>query len=367
MKVVLLTPSNIAGGAERVLSSLANQFAASKLDTWFIQFDKNSNFYNIEEGVHKAALEIEAGDRRGISKWILFPEYYNSLKRMLQKIEPDVVISFLFLTNVVGVICCRNLKIPIILSERNDPGKYNTVQKKIMNLIYPKCNGMVCQSAVVADRCKKDYKIRSITVISNPITKDQVGEYIPNKTDNILAVGRFIPQKNFRLLIDAFSEIIHKYPSKTLTIYGDGPLRSELENLIVEKALEDKIFLPGIESNPIKRHSDSCLFIMSSKFEGYPNVLAEAMANGMTCIAPNVPTGTINEMISHGVNGYIYPVDSKEQLITCINRALSNKEESESITKEAREIYKKIMIDNISGNWIEFIYSVLGKEEKHNG
>lgn len=358
MKVVFLTPSNVAGGAERVLTSLANQFAKSEVDTYLVQFDKDSDFYSLDKAAHKVSLGIDARNRKGFRKRMLFPEYFLHLKRTLQQINPDVVISFLFLTNVVGVICCKSLKIPIILSERNDPNEYSGKQKMVMRLLYPFANGFVCQSNTVKEYIHKRYGIKNAAVIANPLNCMQVGQIKPEKKDAVIAVGRLIPQKNFELLIDSFAEVANDFPSYSLTIFGEGPLRKELEEQVKSFGLEERIKLPGIIKDAIKINNDAKIFVLSSKFEGYPNVLAEAMANGMICIASDVASGTVRQLISNGVNGFIYPVGDQDALVELLRTTMCSEEDFCVIGDNAARLFDTIRIDRIAKQWIDYVENV---------
>lgn len=355
MKVVLLAPSNVAGGAERVLTSLANQFATKEIETWFIQFDVDSQFYSLDKSVHKIALGINAGNRKGLKKWVLFPKYFFSLRKSLKEIKPDIVISFLFLTNIVGMISCKSLSIPIILSERNDPSEYSKKIKIVMKFVYPWANGFVCQSVVVKEYLKRYYGIKNAVVIANPLNDVQVGESKKEKKDIVLAMGRFVAQKNFGFLIDAFADVAKEFPSYSLMIFGEGVLRKELEEQVKKYNLEERIKLPGTMKNAIKLNNDAKVFVLSSKFEGYPNVLAEAMANGIICIAADVASGTVRELITHGENGFIYPVDDKRKLVELLKTVMSSQVDVCRISEKATMLYEKINIEKIADEWIKYI------------
>lgn len=363
MKTVFLIPSNVAGGAERVMTTLANKFADNKNETWLIQFDINTNFYDINDNVNKISLNVETGNIKGLKKWLYFPMYYKRLKVHLKKINPDVVISFLFLTNIVGVFCCKKLHIPIILSERNDPREYGNKQKKVMKYVYPKSNGFVCQSNVVKEYIEEEYGIENSVVIENPLNENQVGKINDKKDNQIISVGRLIPQKNFGLLIDAFEEVTSDMPEFKLTIYGEGFLREELENKIKKLGLNKKVSLPGNKKDVIKINNKAKIFVLSSDFEGYPNVLAEAMANGLVCIASDVPSGTTRQIIKHGVNGFLYKVNDKEALSELLLNVMKMADEDcKKITEEAVKIYEKTNIDIIYEIWTNYILYVLNKQ-----
>lgn len=193
-----------------------------------------------------------------------------------------------------------------------------------MKILYKYANGCVCQSKKVEKYMEEYYNINNAIVIENPISDIQFGEYIENKTNKIIAVGRLVKQKNHRLLINAFSNISEDYPNYSLYIYGEGNLRTELEQLIDAKKMNGKIILCGIQKEVIKTNRDAQLFILPSYFEGYPNTLVEAMANGIPVIASDVNSGTVAELIKNEENGYIFGVDNQEMLEMYIRKALSD-------------------------------------------
>lgn len=355
MKIIFLIPDNVAGGAERVMTSIANELAIIGHDIYLINFSGTNDFYSLNNMVHNIGLNINDAGKRGVRKYILFPKYYNALYSCLINIKPDAVISFIFMTNIVGVICCHQLKIKIFISERNDPNRYTWLQSKFMKLFYPMADGFVCQSDIVKTIVEKRYGIRNCIVIPNPLTREQVNIPATIKKNIIIAVGRLIPQKNFAMLIAAFSELEEIKNNYRLIIYGDGPLRTELERQITDLRLRDKVFLPGIKKDAIKIHNDATLFILSSDFEGYPNVLVEAMANGIPSIASDVPSGTVRELIKDGENGFIFPIRDKEKLKEKIRYSLSDKCDLKAIGNAAVEVYSRNKVSKIAIAWLNYI------------
>lgn len=168
-----------------------------------------------------------------------------------------------------------------------------------------------------------------------------------------------MPQKNHKELIGVFSKLEKKYDTYKLYIYGEGPLKNELLNQIKELNLEDKVILPGVEKEVIKNNRDAKLFILPSKFEGYPNVLVEAMANGIISISNKFPTGSAEDIIEDGKNGFLFELSKENDLYKKIDYCLSNYENIKSIEKEAKKIYNKTEINYISNEWIEYIKSII--------
>ncbi len=369
-KVMFLIPDNVAGGAERVMTSLCSEFSRRNIDTYFMTFDSESNFYPLDEKVK--VLRLNAGTKKmgKLEKYLKIPfielKRKKRMKQFMKEIRPDVVISFMFMTNLIGWKCCRELGIPIILSERNDPLRYGKKKRKIMKYVYSRADGFVCQSDVVKQICEENYGLDNIVVIYNPIGDDQV-ETAPvvERKKNIITVGRMIPQKNQAMLIRAFSKLPEEYSDYTLTIYGEGPLRNELEKLVSELDLESRVSLPGVEKNAIKNHRDAALFVLPSDFEGYPNVLAEAMSNGLVSISSDFPSGTAQMMIEEAKNGYLFSVGNEEELVQTIIKALSDEKNYQEIQKECVKLFDQTRLSKIADRWLAYIERV--KEEFARG
>lgn len=349
-KICFLLQSNVAGGAERVMISLANEMTKYGIDVNIIILDEKSDFYQINKSVN--VVRIKESIKSKLKR-------VAAIEKEIRNIKPDSVISFLPMANYIGIYCCKRNNIPIIISERNDPDKYSNINKFIMKHFYRCANGIVCQSKYVKNICEKNYKIKNTIVIPNPISKNQIGEYSTKKVNKIITVGRLTEQKNQKLLINAFSKIPEINNNYSLYIYGDGPLKTDLNELIKHLNMEKKIFLMGNESEVIKKNNDASLFILPSSFEGYPNVLIEAMSNGIPSISSDFPTGCARELIKEGVNGYLFEINNEEELIIKIKIALSNKDRLNSIGINAVKIYDNNKIEVIVKNWIDYIVSII--------
>lgn len=359
MKVVFLIPNNVAGGAERVIISLANEFAKKDIDSSLITFDSTSNFYSINEKVNYVRLNVGTEKYNKIIKYLLLPfieiKRYVKLKKEIKRINPDCVISFMFMTNIIGYFCCKKLNIPIVLSERNDPLRYSNIKRKIMKKVYSKINGLVCQSTKIKKWAETEYKLNNIIVIQNPLSSNQISEKDISKENKIISVGRLVPQKNHKYLIDTFAKLSNKYEDYKLYIYGEGPLKDELVNQIKKLNMEQKILLPGVQKEVIKNNKDAKLFVLPSEFEGYPNVLIEAMANGIVSISNNFPSGSAEDIIQNGKNGYLFELSKKDDLYNKMDYCLEHYDEIKYIEKEAKKIFNKTRIDSIVNMWIEYI------------
>lgn len=357
-KIFFILPSNVAGGAERVMISLAN-YMAKDSDVTIIFLDFGSDFYFISNKINEIHLGCFKKTDSILGKIKIIYNCRKALYRYLKNNKPDILISFLFITNIIAISCCRKLNIPVIISERNDPSFYGVKQKKVMKMMYRRASGIVCQSEKVKTYMERNYKISNAVVIQNPIAENQIGDFLEQKSKKIISVGRLVKQKNQKLLIEAFSDIADKYPGYYLYIYGEGNLRAELENLIYLRKMQQRILMPGIQKEAVKVNRDAQLFVLSSDFEGYPNVLVEAMANGIPVVATDINSGTVSELIKDGKNGYLYNVNDKEGLKECLCKSLSDIERINSFAKNNLSIKEKLSIDNIANLWISFISTIM--------
>ena len=365
MKILFLNGGNTAGGAERVMTILANYTVETNQDVTFVQLDKDSSFYHLEKRMHHVYIGSKVGQTKNIVEKLWARVLcYQGLLKILKDVRPDVVISFLGLPNRLGCVCCHKQNIPIIISERNYPlFQYNKTWDRVAtNLSYPKANGVVCQSEGARKQFIKKFGDKNVTIIVNPLTKDQMTEKATSRVNNIISVGRLAAQKNHKLLIQAYSELPDIVRNYKLIIYGEGTLRPELEKMVKDLGMEDRIFLPGVEKEAIKKHNNASLFVMPSLFEGYPNVLVEAMANGLPVVASDIAPGTVSQIVKDGYNGWIFPVNDKEALKEKMCSALSDKEALEQIAERGMEIRKEIPIEKIGPQWMHFIHQIISAE-----
>lgn len=175
----------------------------------------------------------------------------------------------------------------------------------------------------------------------------------------MVAVGRLDPQKGFDLLIQAFSRVAGRYPSWRLVILGEGAARAELTALIAARKLAARVSLPGFIAEPraIMRQAD--LFVLSSRYEGMPNALIEAMSEGRACVSFDCPTGP-GEVIQHSINGWLVPVGDVDALSTALADLMGNNGLRERLGEHARAVANAYSQRSIMGLWNALLASVTG-------
>lgn len=349
MKICFTLSSLAAGGAERVAVSLANHFASKgyEVTLLLVSIDHNNSFYEIDSRVEVVPLLNAKQDKKTLMRVKL-------LKEKIISIKPDIVISFLPHICIYTYFALKNTSIPFICSERNDPNQYSFFYKVLLKKSFAKANGVVFQT----EDAKKFYSRQlknKYSIIENPVFLPKVDNVIEKKEKDKLfvSVGRLTDQKNFNLLIEAFNSFYKEHKDYRLVIYGEGPNRKKLEDLIFKLNLSKCVSLPGTNKEWHKVAINSSAFILSSNYEGMPNCLEEALCLGCKCIATDCPVGGSKVLINDLGNGILVPVYKKESLVSAMNEIIKDG------FKKTLSNYEKYKIDNVAERWLDFINDVL--------
>lgn len=342
-KIVFLIGSMGKGGAERVISILANTYASKGWKVDIFTLLDNSNDYNLAPSIN--IIPIFNKNKSRISQ---LPHWISSIRNYVVKNKPDKIVSFIARINIITLLSCIGLSQKVIVSERNDPkadGR-SWIINVATSLLYPLADKIVFQTKWAQSCFSKVIQDNSI-IIPNPIEVNSKATMV--KKNKIVAVGRLIEQKNHSMLIQAFKKIHQRYPEYYLEIFGEGRLRNELENKIKELELTESVHLPGNVSNIHEEIIDSEMFILSSNYEGLSNALLEAMMIGIPCISTDC-SGS-NEVITHKRNGMLVPIGSEEKLFEAIEQLIIDKELAFKIGKEAEFSSKAFKSANVVKQW----------------
>lgn len=336
------------GGAERVISILANHYAAKGWQADIITLLKPDCDFEL----HPTIRHIHMGGNSA-SRALRAPRWIAELRAYLCKEKPDAVVSFAARINLL--VLGASLLAPkprIVISERNDPMKdtRTPIVRKLTELLYPRADAIVFQTKHAMNCFSKTVQAKGM-IIANPVTQN-----LPEATLNskrIVAVGKLMHQKNHALLIDAFSRIAADFPEHTLHIYGGGPLEGELKAQIEKLGLAGRVVLEGWQSDVNAKIADAALFVLSSDYEGLSNALMEALAMGMPCISTDCAGAS--DMIENDKNGLIVAVGDRNALTDAMTRLLSDPKLSEKYGKAAKESAKAYATENILRRWEETI------------
>ncbi len=348
-KIVFLISSLGGGGAERVVSILANNYAERGFDVDIVMVVGHTIAYSINPNIR--IIDYSEPENRNF-----FTKICHLVKKFRQYLiynKPDKIISFLTEVNMIGLTAALGLKENFYVSVRNDPchdgNKYMNRLASWMYSFY-NCKRIIFQTEYQKSQFPEKIREKGI-IINNPIILSSKKRKPMHK---IVSVGRFFPQKNQKMLIQAFAEISPQNPDYQLIIYGEGPLRQELESLISNLHLDNKIFLPGFKKNIHELISDAEIFVLPSDYEGLSNALLEAMCMGIPCISTNV--SGIDEVIKNNINGILIPPGNTDKLVQAMERMINSPELRIKLSKKGFETGKKFTADFICEEWFKAIF-----------
>jgi glycosyltransferase involved in cell wall biosynthesis len=356
VRIAFVIPSLGAGGAERVASLLANNWSAIGHEVTLVTFDAPGTeaFFALHPGITLRGLSAPAEPCGLLGKLNNTMARVSRLRSVLRELDPDVVVAFMTEANVIALWASQGLGLQIVISERNQPDRpgLGTAHRLARRLAYPKARAIVVQTESIASWARARFNI-PVHVIPNPVGLD-AGEVRREQRDVqwVISLGRLTQQKGFDVLIKSFAALAVKHPSWRLAIYGEGPDRAQLERLRAESGCGDRILLPGLIKDSVGALGEANLFVLPSRFEGYPNALLEALACGLPVIATACPGGTA-EILANGAHGMLVPPDDITAMTTALDAMLSAPELREAYASKARDAVVKLDIAIVGGRWLD--------------
>ena len=354
-RLTLVISSLTGGGAERVATILSNSWADRGEQVTLVTLDASGPSYALDPRVTRRPLGVA-----GISPNLPAAVWNNlrrviALRRAIRESRPDTVVSFLDVTNVLTLLATRGLGVPVLVSERSDPA-FCPIAKPfgiLRNRLYPRADAIVVQSEEARRFFSAAIQART-SVIPNPVLPAErlreVGP-APSASGKVaLALGRLSKEKGFDLLIDAFARIAPDHPEWSLEIWGEGPERPLLERRVSEKSLSGRVRLPGQTPSPQEKLLRSDLFVLSSRFEGFPNALCEAMACGLPVVAFDCPSGP-RQIVRDGMDGILVAPDDAVALAEGMNRLMGDPELARRLASRAPEVVRRFDLDRVLALW----------------
>lgn len=325
-RLALFLPSLRGGGAERMMVNLASGFAEEGYQVDLVLARAEGPYLPmVPEGVRV----VDLGSRR-----VLYS--LPGLVSYLNRERPVAMLSTPNHANIIAILARRAAGRPLRLAIREanmaSIGSANAINLRekfmpyLMRFFYPWADVIIAISQGVAEDLIKEIGVpeEKVTVIYNPVVTPQLFERAEEKLDHpwfapgeppvIVAVGRLTEQKDFSLLLSSFA-LVRKKLICRIVILGEGEKRNELEDLVREMGLEADVEMPGFVDNPYKYMKNAAVFVLSSKWEGFGNVLVEAMALGTPVVSTDCSSGPA-EILEAGRWGQLVSVGDVEQMAT---------------------------------------------------
>lgn len=365
-RICLFIGSLKAGGAERVTLWLARELVArGHAVTVLTHHGADQDFFALPQGVTRAVVGLTEGRQTLFGKALINLRRCWRVRSVLRGMQADVILAMMPHESVVGVVAATGLRTRVVVSERNAPWhrRQDRIWTLMRKLVYRLSDAQVAQTRPIADWLERHTGSRRLHIIPNAVQSP-----LPSGTPVIappadparkliVAAGTKPWQKGFDLLIEAFAGIADTYPDWDLAIPGLHPDREE-EGLtgqaVLDRAraagLEHRVLLPGHAGNMPDWYGAADLFVLSSRFEGFPNVLVEAMSQGCACVAFDCDTGP-RDIIEDGENGLLVAPLEATPLADAMARAMGDDALRDHMGAQARTVTRRFSAARIMDLW----------------
>lgn len=350
-QIAIVIHSLNGGGSEHAAAMMANYWVEQGRVVSLITLDSVSNdTIHLDPRVKRIGLGLLA-ESSGLVKAIT-----NNLLRVrklraaIRQVAPDVVVSLTDRMNIVTILACRPLRVPLIVAERSDPRHHSIgrIWDRLRRWTYPKANAIVTQTESVKRVVQSFARTAPVYVIANAIrplaTNLSRGKSSSESNDAtselassqrwIIGVGRLSHEKGFDRLIRAFEKLATLHSMWNLALIGDGAERKELEQQAV--LFCHRVRFVGWQEDVSRFLRQSEIFVLPSRYEGFPNTLLEAMGHGLACVAVDCESGP-SEIIQHETNGLLAKSGTDECVVDEIRLNLSRLLEDDTLRQRLRQ------------------------------
>jgi glycosyltransferase involved in cell wall biosynthesis len=357
VKLLFFISSLRCGGAERVCATLCNHWADRGWDITLATFDDGSEppFFPLSPRVRHVTLGIQRRSTRFVHSVVNNMRRIPRLRRFVAAEQPERILSFIDGTNVLALIAAVGTGIPVVVGERVDPAQHEIPLgwRLLRRVVYRWALAIVVQTRTTAAYFPSSWQ-RRIAIIPNPVPEIVANPGDARKSEgkrrSIVGMGRLERQKGFDLLIRAFASIAPTRPEWDLKILGDGSERDALTAAIDGFGLSRRITLPGREPDAMAALRRADLFVLSSRYEGFPNALCEAMACGLPVISFDCPSGPA-DIVRDGVDGRLIPAEDVDALAAAMTELTGNAELRAAWAEQATAVASRFSVERIAALW----------------
>ncbi len=320
IKLLIITPSLLCGGAEKYVSLLCNNISTEKFSVTLLVLDNQNPFYTItNSNVKLVDLKVKQV-RNSLFK----------IRAMVKQLQPDILFSTANHLNIYLAASRRFFSKKIIfiaresslVSSNSKRAKFPFLYNGLIKKFYRRLDFIICQSVYMQQDLIDHYNIKkeNTIVINNAVEENiaALADEINFQPHKFITVARLSAEKGIDRLIRSVAKLNAPF---IYYIIGDGDKKRELQNLIEQLGLQQKVFLTGNKENPFAGHADAHLFLMGSHYEGFPNTLLEAGAMGIPVIAFTAPGG-ISEIITQGQNGFLVNNGDENEFAAAVEKAM---------------------------------------------
>jgi glycosyltransferase involved in cell wall biosynthesis len=337
------------------MTLLAGALAVRDHEVWLVTLAEcGHDFFPLDSRVRRIGLGLTGDSPSALHALRANVQRVRALRRTVSAIGPHAVLSFVTSMNVLMILACIRLPVRIVVSERVDPAAHQEqrIWNELRSLAYQFADAVVVQTESIAGWFRRRlWKRTHVAVIPNPVIALSGVEPCTDKTEPfLLAAGRFTHQKGFDLLIRAFRAAAGSTRELKLVIVGEGPEAQTLRDLAAQLGLGARVSFPGRVRELSRLLKCAVAFILPSRYEGFPNVLLEALASGVPCVATDCP-GATREILGDGAYGILVPPEDPSALAEAINRLTTDSQLHERFSKAGAVAIERYGLDRVVVEW----------------
>lgn len=360
--IVFFVSSMHGGGAERVAALLCNDWAERGYAVTLVATYSRGG--TCSHALHPDVQLVHLADRlRRRPRWLFSRlRRVRAMRAEIKRHAPAAVVSFLPVVNVATLVATIGLPVPVVVSERIYPPALPlpAVWRWLRRRTYPRARAVVVQTRQALDWLHREIPAAHGRVIANPCVMPlpQAEPRVP--PDRVLApdrrvvltAGRLAAQKDVPKLVSAFARLAGRQPDWDLVILGEGEQRAEIEALCAAHGVGDRVHLPGYAGNMAAWYRRAEVFALSSRFEGFPNTLMEAMAHGLPVVAVDCTTGP-GDLVRHEVDGLLVaPEAGASGVAAALERLITAPERRARLGRAARSVRARFAPADVSRAWL---------------
>lgn len=347
------------GGAERVAATMASQWAAHGDHVTVITLAAvDSDAYPLDSRVTRIGLDWMRRSRSPLHAVWNNLRRLGAVRRSLQAADPTVIVSLTDQINVLTLLAARGLRLPVVIAEHSDPRRQRMppAWERLRRWAYPRCAAAVALTGGVADHLRQLVRGRPVYVIPNAIGPARVTVWDVSQRDprTLVAMGRLSREKGFDQLIDAFARLAARHPDWRLLVAGEGPERAALQAQIARGGLDARIHLVGWIDDPAQFLARGALFVLPSRYEGFPMALLEALACGLPVVAFDCDSGP-RDILRPGVDGRLVPAGDVAALAAAMDELMRDPAARDQLGRRAVEVVERFSLDNYRRRWDEVL------------
>lgn len=357
---MLVIHSLSSGGAERALANLANHWASNgHRVTVATLAPRTADFYALSPSVARIDLDLAGESRSAFEAVRANVRRIRGLRRVVQEVGPDIAIGFTSVVNVLLALASLRMPCITIGSEQIHPPRFplGRAWNGLRAVTYRELDAVVVLTDDMRRWITAHTSARRVRVIPNPVwplSPSGGGRppeaVLPPHVKLLLAAGRLVRQKGFDLLVDAFATLAERHADWTLVILGDGEERQALESQVERLGLAGRVLLPGVAGNIEDWYRRADIYVMSSRFEGFGNTLAEALAVGAPAVSFDCETGPAT-IIRDGIDGVLVPPEDVRGLTAALDRLMRDDVLRARLAERAIEARDRFSVERIARKW----------------